>query len=265
MNLLTNSKFISWLWWLVMPPLVAFLLISIATIVLDRKQIQDLDISYKRTQYLRRFPKFLSLRISHPKPVALSHVKQVDKMGHILLQACYLEQSKQFIVFKEGRNIIFLDLNQTYKNAKLVEIGIGYAVFLKNGKKIKLTIEPVKKTTRNEKISPLPLREDGYIAVNRTGFKKYNKNPRQALRDIRVQEVRRDRHFSGLRLSYIRKGSFFDRMKLKAGDVIMSIDGNKLNSIMDLLPYYSRLNDTTTIRVGFKRNGIMKEIVYEIN
>jgi len=111
----------------------------------------------------------------------------------------------------------------------------------------------------------LPLQEKAYITVKRAGFKKYTQNVSQALRDIRIQEVKKNRHFAGVRLSYIRKGSFFDKMKLKVGDVIKSIEGNQLNTIMDLLPYYNRLDDITTLRVGFERGGKPKEIIYEIN
>ncbi len=264
MNLLTNSKLISWLWWIVMPPLVALILIFAVTIFLEKKQIVGLNANYKNSKPLRQFPKFLNSKVSHPKAIQ-THIKQVEKMGHILLQACYIEKNKKFIIFKEGSKSIFLDLNQIYKNVKLVKVGIDYAIFLKNGKKIKLTLEPVKQTTQRRKASQSPSQGGRYIAVKRASFRKYTQNISQALRDIRIQEVKKNRHFTGLRLSYIRKGSFFDRMKLKVGDVIKSIDGNKLNSIMDLLPYYSRLNDIATLRVGFERNGKMKEIVYEIN
>lgn len=264
MNLLTNSKFVSWLWWIVMPPLTALLLSSIVVMILDHKQIQDLRISYKKTQYLRQFPKFLNSNISHSR-VILSNIKHVEKLGKISLQACYSESNKKFIVFKEGRKSIFLDLNQVYKNAKLVEIGLDYAIFLKNGKRVKLVLENTKTVSQNKTVSQLPSQAEGYIGVKRAGFKKYTQNIRHALRDIRIQEMKKNKKFAGLRLSYIRRGSFFDRMKLKVGDVIKSIDGNELNSIMDLLPYYNRLDDTTTLRVGFERNGVMKEIIYEIN
>ncbi len=266
MNLLTNSKFVSFLWWIVVPPLIALLLSSIMVILLDNKKIQNLQVSYKKSQYLKRFPKFLNSNALEVKKV-LPQIKQKEKLGKILLQACYAEKNKKFIVFKDGRETIFLDLNQSYKNAKVIDIGMDYAVFLKDGKRIKLMLENTKTTSVYKKTieSSLQTTGGGYVGVKRVEFKRYTQNIRQALRDVRVQELRKNRQFAGLRLSYIRKGSFFDRMRLRVGDVIKSVDGNELKSIMDLLPYYNRLDSTTALRIGFERGGEMKEIIYEIN
>lgn len=266
MNLLTSSKFVSFLWWTVMPPLIALLFSSIIVILLDNKKIQDLHVRHKKSQYLKRFPKFKNSSALEAKKV-LPQIKQKEKLGKILLQACYAEKNKKFIVFKDGTETVFLDLNQSYKNAKVIEIGLNYAIFLKDGKRIKLLLENTKIASINKKSIQLsPQRADGgYIGVKRVEFKRYTQNINQALRDVRVQELRKSKQFAGLRLSYIRKGSFFDRMRLRVGDVIKSVDGNELKSIMDLLPYYNRLDSTTTLRIGFERGGEMKEVIYEIN
>jgi len=266
MNLLTNSKFISFLWWTVVPPLIALLLSSVMVILLDNKKIQNLHVSYKKSQYLKKFPKFKNLSALEAKKV-LPQIKQKEKLGKILLQACYAEKNKKFIVFKDGSETVFLDLNQSYKNAKVIEIGMNYAIFLKDGKRVKLVLENTKDTgVYKNTIQPFPQREGGgYIGVKRVEFKRYTQNINQALRDVRVQELRKSKQFAGLRLSYIRKGSFFDRMRLRVGDVIKSVDGNKLKSMMDLLPYYNRLDSTTALRIGFERGGEMKEVIYEIN
>ena len=266
MNLLTNSKFISFLWWMVMPPLTALLFSSIIVILLDNKKVQNLHVSHQKSQYLKRFPKFKNLSASEVKKVS-PRIKPKEKLGKILLQACYAEKNKKFIVFKDGAQTVFLDLNQSYKNAKVIEIGMNYAIFLKDGKRIKLMLENTKTTAVHKKAveSSSQMSDQGYIGVKRVEFKRYTQNIRQALRDVRVQELRKSKKFAGLRLSYIRKGSFFDRMRLRVGDVIKSVDGNELKSIMDLLPYYNRLDSTTTLRIGFERGGEMKEVIYEIN
>jgi len=266
MNLLTNSKLISFLWWMVVPPLIALLFSSIMVILLDNKKIENLNVSYKKSQYLKRFPKFKNSSALESKKV-LPQIKQKEKLGKILLQACYAEKNKKFIVFKDGTETVFLDLNQSYKNAKVIEIGMNYAIFLKDGKRVKLVLENSKDTgVYKNTIRPSLQREvGGYVDVKRVEFNKYTQNISQALRDVRVQELRKNKQFAGLRLSYIRKGSFFDRMRLRVGDVIKSVDGNELKSMMDLLPYYNRLDNITTLRIGFERGGEMKEVVYEID
>ena len=266
MNLFTNSKFISFLWWTVAPLLIALLFNSIMVIFLDNKKTGNLHVRHKKSQYLKNFPKFKNSNSSEVKKV-LPQIKPKEKLGKISLQACYAEKNKKFIVFKDGVQTVFLDLNQSYKNAKVIEIGMNYALFLKDGKKIKLLLENTKIASTNKKsiqLSP-QTKDGGYVGVKRVEFKRYTHNIRQALRDVRVQELRKSKQFAGLRLSYIRKGSFFDRMRLRVGDVIKSVDGNELKSIMDLLPYYNRLDSTTTLRIGFERGGEMKEVIYEIN
>ncbi len=265
MNLLTNSKFISFVWWVLAPVLAALLFNLILVSVLEKQDTKDVvQISNQKVKYLKYFPKFLISNKRESKRVQ-PKIREVDKLGKITLQACYAEKNKKFIVFKEGKNTVFLDLKQSYKNAKLIDVGMDYAVFLKHGKKIELKLEGIKPQSSSKKVFQKSVQQGNYIDVKRDDLKKYTKNIRRALRDIRVQELRKDKKFAGVRLSFIRKGSLFDKMNLKVGDVIKSIDGNELKSMMDLLPYYNRINDTATLQIGFERGNEMKEIVYEIN
>ncbi|MFK5882376.1 MAG: hypothetical protein QM482_09200 [Sulfurospirillum sp.] len=264
MSLLTNSKFISVLWWIFMPVLVALLFNSVILLIFMDRGVKEIKFEQQKTQYIENFPKFLNLNRVRSKRVS-PKIKKVENLGAMILQACYASQNKKFIIFKEGSKTIFLDLNQSYKGAKLLDVGLDYAVFSKNGKKIELKLEEIKTKTQAKKGMLQSSGREKYIGVKRDDFKKYTKNIRRALRDVRIQELRKKRKFAGIRLSFIRRGSLFDKMRLKVGDVIKSIDGNELGSMMDLLPYYNRINDTATIQVGFERNNEMKEIIYEIN
>jgi len=260
MNLLINL-----LYWLLTPILVAKLIISASLFYFDTDKLEVLHVEDKKSTNMYRFPKFFGENIIKKQPVKES--VKVEKFDSLKLKACYLEKNREFIIAIENGKTLFIDLNDEYKGAKLVEINNNSATFLKNGNEINLTLiesksiktEVVKKTDIKTKA------QDGFVSVKREEFKKYTQNITQALRDIRFQEIREDKKFAGLRLSFIRKGSLFDKMGFKKGDKIRSIDSKNLDSMMDLLPYYNSLNDITTLQIGFKRDNEIKEIIYEIN
>jgi general secretion pathway protein C len=260
MNLLTNSRFIQTIWWIVVPLLVAQFFISFFMLFIVEKKQETLYTVDKKSAYIYNFPKFFT-----PFLKQNGQLKVVKKIGNLKLKACYVEKGKEFVVISEGAKTIFVDLNDEYKGAKLISISNTSAVFLKNGERIELTLVKkisFKTITDNTKTVQ---NDDKYISVKRDSFKKYVQNPKQALRDVRFQEIKKDKKFAGLKLSFIRKGSLFDKMKLQKGDIIKFIDGNRLQSMMDLLPYYNLLDNTTTILIGFERGVEMKEIMYEIN
>lgn len=263
MNLLTNSKFISIVWWLIAPVLVAKLFISFGLLFLDTKDVETLHVDSKKSVYMYSFPKFFTTTLKQ-KPQA-KKVKRTQTLGNLKLKACYMEKGREFVIVSEGSKTIFIDLQSSHKGAKLIALTSSSATFLKDGEHIELTLvqkvtvdKPVAKVSS---ISP----DDSYISVKRDSFKKYIASPQKALRDIRFQEVKEDKKFAGLRLSFIRKGSLFDKMGLKKGDKIRAIDGKNLTSMMDLLPYYNSLENITTLQISFKRDKEIKEIMYEIN
>ncbi len=267
MNLVINSKFIQIIWWIIAPLLVAKIFISFGLLFLDTTILESLHVTKEKITPIYKFPKILSHDFVNKQKITTKVEAKSERLEGIVLSACYIEKNKNFIVIQDNSKTFFIDLSGKYKNAKLVEITINSATFLRNGKYFKLLLEKNKmskdKINSNKKTSGEI--NNGYATVQRDEFKKYTRNIRQALRDIRVQEIRKNRKFAGLRLSFIRRGSFFDKMGLKKDDIIKSVDGKNLNSIMDLLPYYNQLDNTTTLQIGFERNKQMKEITYEIN
>jgi len=261
MRLIINSKFISFIWWFFAPLLSALLFNYMVIYMFDTMLQQDFYVTAQADKPIKLFPKFLDLEDATRKKVSQKKKQMTELLKKIKLQAAYIENGKKFIIFKENGKTIFLDLNQSYKNAKLIDVRVNTATFLVSGKKIDITIE---KANIDNRIS-IAQRGGSYVGIKRADFQVYTANIKRALRDIRVQTVKKDGKFDGLRLIFVRKGTLFDKMNLKKQDIIKSIDGKKLRNLADLLPYYNRLNNTTALRVGFERNEKMKEIVYEIN
>lgn len=264
MNLLFSSKLISFLWWVFAPVLVAKMVLSFGLLFLDSSKRLSVEMGQKKSSYIYTLPKFFSTTLEQKdKP---KKVDRRESLGALVLKACYIEKGREFVVVREGSKTVFIDLNDSYKGAKLVEIQSESAVFLKDGEHIKLEIR--KEATAQapkRKLVAAQRQDDRFVAVKRDSIEKYKQNPQNALRDIRIAEIREGKEFAGLKVSFVRRGSLFEKMGLKKGDIIKSVDGNRLKSIMDLLPYYSNLNNTAGLLVGFKRDGEIKEIMYEID
>ena len=270
MNLIFNSTTVRLLWWIFAPVLTALILISlIKTFMIDYYYSSSKEKPYLTEKSIRyHFPSFFP----HAKEEKREKAKKIDTFSekafkNLVLKACYVEKNNTFIMFEdEKKKMHILSVNESYKGAKLVKVEMDKAVFSKNSKDIILTLEKkVKKGEANPKKDTV-VADDKYIRLNRKSFKNYIDNPQNALKDVRFRELRNSRQkFMGLSLSFVRKNSFFDKMGLKNGDIIKSIDGKSLNSLMDLLPYYNNINNTTSIELGVVRNGNYKEIIYEID
>jgi len=266
MSLVIRSRLILFVWWIFAPILTALLLNSLVILILDKDYSKDINTNDTGFNYTKNIPLFLHLR-SQERPKSTA-IEPSYRLGDMQLKACYVGSIRQFIVFQEGGKTHFLDLHKSYKNAKLKKIGMNYALFVKNKKEIRLELQKTKtgetigkKRNIVKKIAP----NSRFVDIKRDSFREYKRSIRRALRDIRIEPLRKNREFLGVKIGFIRKNSLFDTMGFKKGDIIKSIDGHMLTSIMDLLPYYNRLDETTTIIVGFERDNEMKEITYEID
>ncbi len=263
MNLIINSKLIQLIWWLAGPLLSAQLLISFFVLFIDNKDYDPLDVKENEITHIYTFPKLLNSSYSYKH----TSLKKPEKFVNIILKASYIENGKKFIIIQDNKKIAFLDLKETYKGAKLIEINLNSAVFLKNEKRIYLSLETDKKLDAKKQRNNINTNssDNKYINVHKEDFNKYLRDAKQALRDIRVNELIKNSTFLGLELKFVRKNSFFDKIGLKKGDIIKSIDNNNITSIIGLLPYYDNLKNISTLQIKLERDGIMKEIIYEIN
>ncbi|MBV5278182.1 MAG: hypothetical protein J0647_03965 [Campylobacteraceae bacterium] len=271
MNLLINSKFIRLLWWILAPLLVAKLLISLSLFFLDTQPLQPLHVKSEKITKAYRFPDFFDANSLNQKTEQNSI--KVEKFGNMVLKACYIEKNKAFIVVDENKKSLFLNLDESYKGAKLVEITVNSATFFKDSEYINLVLD--KKTNELEIAeidNDISIKEkteettDAKIStIKRDNLAKYTHNMNEVLKDIKVQEMTENNEFAGVQLSFIKKGSLFDEMGFEKDDIIKSVDNKKLNNIMDLLPYYNALKSTTSLKIGIERNLELKEITYEIN
>lgn len=82
-------------------------------------------------------------------------------------------------------------------------------------------------------------------------IKEQLKNPK-FLSDARIVPRKNG---GGFLVQRLKKGSLYEKLGLKRGDVIESIDGQAINTAQDAMSHYQKLNGQGQIQVGVVRNG----------
>lgn len=59
----------------------------------------------------------------------------------------------------------------------------------------------------------------------------------------------------GFLVRKLKKGSLYEKIGLKQGDVITSVNGEPLNSIQDAMTHYSKLSSLSQVQIEISRNG----------
>jgi len=65
----------------------------------------------------------------------------------------------------------------------------------------------------------------------------------------------------GFLVRKLKKGSLYEKLGLKQGDIITSVNGEPLNSIQDAMTQYAKLGTLSQIQIEITRNGTTRNVV----
>ncbi|MEO8604859.1 MAG: type II secretion system protein GspC [bacterium] len=102
------------------------------------------------------------------------------------------------------------------------------------------------------------------FAVPRTEVDSALENMSQLFTQVRAVPHFEGGESVGFRLFAIRRGSLFDKIGLKNGDIIRSINGNPMNDPGKAMGLMQELRDTTNLRVEATRNQQPVTLTYNI-
>lgn len=102
------------------------------------------------------------------------------------------------------------------------------------------------------------------ISLDRSKIEDALQDINQLMRQIKVRPHFTNGQPDGLALSSIRRGSIFAEMGLKNGDVIVGVDGNKIESVDDALKFYESISSASSLNLDIKRRGREQTIDYTI-
>jgi general secretion pathway protein C len=161
--------------------------------------------------------------------------------------------------------------------AKLTEIFKDRVVVLREGKKeiLELSVleESGKRRPRQVASSrtapPVPGKGVRRLGANRWSISREElesakDNMSQLMTQVRVTPNFTEGKPDGFKLLSIKRGSLFDRLGLRNGDVVRQINGVPLDNPQKALEFYGELEGGRSITVGILRGGREQTLNYEL-
>ena len=203
----------------------------------------------------------------------------VSSMKGIKLLALYNASETVVVTVEKNRKTSVLGKGDKIDGFTLISAGSDYAMFKKSSKEFKLTLENTKRIkeqinksfrpkVRQPKNSPASnekiIEKDGIKMVNRKLLTSYTSNPEKIWKDIGISENKRNGKLNGFKINYVKRGSDFEKLGLKRGDLLMAINAEKLDNIGAVMGLYRDINNIENLTLTVERNGRSEDIEYEI-
>ncbi len=260
-----------------LPAVLVKLLWSISLFFLEKGSVDE----QKKVDYIYHYnvnfaKQMLPTSQIKVKPKPIKKVEEpAAKLNSIKLKATYVDDPVSFMVVMNGKEIEFVYVNEKYKGYTVKRVESNRVVLEKKGETFYILIDDKddKKKASTSKRNPYkraglvgsksPKRvnpgaseasvPDEPTVITKAEMNEYIKNPNKIWRAIRIQEIRKSGQIDGFRINYVKRGSFFAKGGLRAGDVIKSIDGKEIKSLSDVMKYYSNIDTLEGLSLGVKR------------
>ena len=101
--------------------------------------------------------------------------------------------------------------------------------------------------------------------VDRSLVEHYSKNMGDLEKNIGVKEIKQGNKLTGFSISFIRKGSLFEKLGVRRGDVIKTVNGQQIDSYNAAMDVYKNLSDMDNMTLVIQRGKEEMELEYEVN
>ena len=182
-------------------------------------------------------------------------VKPIRKLG-FKLKALYKNSKTGFIIIEDKKKNRFIDINGIYKGYKLVKIYSSGAVFRKNGIDYRVEFEKPK----NSQIDTLNIHSTPMKNIPKKLFLEYKNNFTKIWQNIGIIKVDQ-----GYKITFVKKGSIFDRMGLKKGDILLVVNDRELDNDAQAWNLYKNAEKFKRFEITILRNNKEKVLEYEVD
>jgi len=221
-------------------------------------------------------PKVVTKAQSKPKPKPKPKPQEIKKF---ILTGIYNSKEKKLIALKYLNKNYVLQLGEELAKYKFIKLFPTYAIFSKDGQEFKLQLykngqknskaiapapsqtvaKPDKKATKNQ-----IKREGDTTYIPKSLFNKYKNNFREIQKNIGVIPNMTNGKLDGFKITFVRKGSDFDKLGVKRGDIIKAVNGEPLDNMKVPMQLFSNLDSLTAATIIIQRGNETKELNYEI-
>lgn len=201
--------------------------------------------------------------------------------GQIQLKGTVIGSDTGIAFLSVGGVDVSLQIGQEVGSYKVDRI-LKNAVCFKNGgqeKLVAMNLEGVLPASIQSKPKPIPETAqkpetnpaeenlvtksgDKYI-VDRKGFNDLIKPPSPLANDLKFIPNAKDGKAYGIKISYLKKGSFFTKLGLQSGDIIVKANNKEIKSVEDSFDMYQMFKNEDHLTIQVDRDGQLQNIPIE--
>jgi len=279
----SNSKLFSTLLFTLIIGVVAKIIwLGISILFLPKSGIEHIEVSKLK-------PLFYHVKLANitkAPPIKQSKTKDKPKlptisdMNGIKLLALYNASDALVVTVKKAKKTKVLSKGENIDGFVLNSAGPNYAIFIKNKKEFTLPlIEKNKnknsaiKIIKSSKSESQKESTDENIVENEYGEGKivsrnllnsYTKDIKKVWKDIGIVEYKVNNKLQGFKIDFVKKGSDFEKLGLRRGDLLQAVNGQELNSYKSAYSFYGEIKSIENLTLSIKRNNQEMELEYEI-
>jgi general secretion pathway protein C len=282
----SNSRlFSALLYSLIVGVIAKIIWLTVAIVALPKSGIEHREVSKAKPLFYRVK---LATRVkvppkpkTKPKPRSKPKAPAVITMKGIKLLALYNASDALVITVTKAKKTTVLSKGDNIDGFILSSAGPNYAIFIKGKKEFKLMLNSKIKSSAikivksskpkpkkyPKKIEKKSIVEDEYgegKIVSKNLLSSYTKDIKKVWRDIGIDEHKVHGQLQGFKINFVKKGSDFDKLGLKRGDILEAVNGQELNSYKSAYSFYGEMGNIENLTLSIKRDNQEMELEYEI-
>ncbi len=259
--------------------LITTLAIKILWFTVEILWLPTTDINQERVvnnKALYYHIKLISGKVAPKKSIHHIAKRVSENIKDIKLLAIYSASDTTVVTVEYRGKTKVLQRGDSIRNFTLENAGLDFAIFSRGSNEYKLTLDKGKDTkdsitlssssTKNIENSRGDVIDDGdHKVVNRNLVNYYSTNIKEIDKNIGLDDFRKNGRLNGFRVSFVRSGTPFAKLGLKRGDIIKSINGEKMNSYSAALNIYNHIKSIDNLTLVIERRNKEMELEYEID
>ncbi len=214
-----------------------------------------------------------------PAPTTKKAVQTAGSIKDIKLLAIYNASDVTVVTVEHKRKTTVLAKGEEINGFVLEGAGNTYATFSKNGKTYEINLIISTQGDRSITSSrpaavPAPSKKkvEGDVVdagdhkiVDKSLVDHYANNMGDLEKNIGIKEIKKGNDLEGFSISFIRKGSLFEKLGVKRGDVIKAINGQTIDSYDAAFNVYKNISNINNLTLVIERDKEEMELEYEVN
>jgi len=280
MKQIINSKYLSLLIFLLSIIVVIKLIWIIISIVLLPKSGEEYKEATKAKKLYYRVRLSSESNIIAPikSTTRVASNRTASMRGYKLL-GLYNSKKTLVVTVEKNRKTTILAKGENIDGFELISAGATYAIFNKNNKNFKLSLVNIKNTQPkkinkhfNKTKSSLKsnsnkneiVEEGGVKLISRNLLTSYTKDIDKIWKDIGIVQNKSNGKLNGFKINYVKRGSDFEKLGLKRGDILKAVNAEELNSFSAAMNFFKDINNIENLTLTIERNGKSEDMEYEI-